>query len=406
MGFGHGRVSDSTGRWVTYTEYLNWLGWIVTTLRTESEPEPTFVRYASTISSPEDKTPRNVLLDLSEVMGQYETLSGQPMDIEELCADVVRGSFSILANGTRCNAEIHYDESKRGYVTTSRDLDSMYVPRDRLTNPSGLIAHLNATQSFRVIPKSSGTFYALGDFYSPLINFGPKYDDGKTGLFSSIFSVPILQKITCEKGIKCLPQGKGWQQDCLFGLIDNLGKSSELADYLDHTEVLVCDDMGAESADFIATVPKQGNNSARVSFIHAKASEKEPRYYSASELQTVCSQAQKNLGELALYSMERPEKIAKWGNPWSGKQGTVSNRIRRGDTAKEAWENIRRVVQDPSADREVWLVLGGLLSRKKFTEELTRPTPKLAAVQTAYLLFSTLTIVRTVCTKFRIFCSP
>jgi superfamily II DNA or RNA helicase len=404
VGFGHGRISDLIGQWTSFSDYLQWLSSVKDMLETGAEPEPVFSRYASVTTTPADPTPLSVLLDISDVIDRYKTVDGAAMEIDDLCAEVkTNGKFSVLANGARRFGNISFDPKRHQYVISSRELDELYVSQDPI-NPEGLIRYLNSSQSFRIIPRSPDVFYTLGDFYSPLVKFGPDYDDGKMGLFHSIFPIPILGKITQEKGRKCRSHGKGWEKDCLFDLIDNLGQGSELARDLAYAEVLVCDDMGSESADFIAVVPRRGSRSSRVIFIHAKASEGAPHYCSASQLTTVCGQAQKNLGELALYAGEHHDKIEKWKSAWSGKQGVVSSRVRRGNDAEEAWEIIRRTVRDPSAEHEVWLVLGGILSKQRFEKQLNSRRPSTAAVQAAYLLFSTLTTVGLI-GKLRIFCS-
>lgn len=406
VGFGHGKVSDLVGRWVPFSDYLQWLTVIKDMLETQTQPEPVFSRYASVTTKPRDTTPVNILLDISDVIDRYVTADDVPIQIDDLCVDVkAEGRFSLLANGVQCDGQITFDAEREKYVIASRNLDELYRSNDP-NNPEGLVRYLNSSQSIRVIPRSPRVFYTLGDFHHPLIKFGPEYDDGKTGLLNSLFSVQLLGKTGSEKGDKCRPRGTGWQRHCLFDLIDNLGEGSELAGHLDHTDVLVCDDMGLESADFIAVVPRRGEHPARVIFIHAKGGEGRIHYCSASQLTVVCGQAAKNLGELALYVEEHQDKIRKWKSPWNGKQGTVSSRVRRGNDAKEAWERIRRTVRDPSAEREVWLVLGQILSRQRFKEELSVGRPSTQAVQATYLLFSLLTNVASIGAKLQIFCSP
>jgi hypothetical protein len=406
VGFGHGRISDLVGRWVSFTEYLQWLGAIKDMLEAKVEPEPVFSRYASVTTRPDDPTPLSVLLDVSDVIDRYVTTDVTAMQIEDLCAEVDENHrFSVLANGAQRSAKIDFDHERGRYVISSRELDELYTSTDP-DNPEGLVNYLNLTQSFRVIPRSPRVFYTRGDFYSPLIKFGPGYDDGKTGLLNSLIPTPILEEMRYEKGRECRPHGSGWEKGCLFDLIDNLGEGSELAEYLGRADTLVCDDMGPESADFIAVVPRQGERSARVIFIHGKASEGPPSYCSASNLTTVCGQAEKALGELALYATERRDKIRKWKSAWKGKQGIVSSRIRRGADAEEAWEKIGRVVRDASAEREVWLVLAGILSKREFEKQLTRRNPSTVSIHAAYLLFSTLTTVASSGAKLRIFCSP
>jgi len=63
-------------------------------------------------------------------------------------------------------------------------------------------------------------------------------------------------------------------------------------------------------------------------------------------------------------------------------------------------------VKDPNADREVWLVLGNLLSKNTIETMLSRNSPPGYAIQAAYLLFSTLTNTAAAGARLRVFCAP
>jgi hypothetical protein len=105
----------------------------------------------------------------------------------------------------------------------------------------------------------------------------------------------------------------------LFGLIDAAGAGTQLAVEFDGTRVLVCDDLRDESADFILLQDATAHHRKRVVFIHAKARHK-ASHCSASALQDVCGQAQKNLREASLFAEAGPSKRVKWSRPWDGTQ--------------------------------------------------------------------------------------
>lgn len=413
VGFGSGKVSDLTGKWVPFTEYLAWLEEIRSVLASSTSGLPTFRRYASAADVPADPSPVSVLLDLGEIRDRYLTVGSaevpgdQPMEIDELCQQVENGSCSMAANGRQCSVSIEFDRERGRYSLRSPELDALYYSPDP-DQREGLIQYLNASQSIRVIPKSPGMFYTEGQFYRPLIRFGPEYDDGKMGVLRTLVPIGRLAEVASEKGTKCLARGAGWEPGCLFHLIDTLGVGCDLAGYFAGTEILVCDDMGDESADFILVQAVRAEpGRRRVAFVHAK-SRATASFYSASDLQDVCSQAVKNLGELALFGDSRADRQRKWARRWSSGQveGYVARRIRRAQRQASVWEDIRRSIRDPTAEREVWLVLGRILSKARLEEELTKAQPHTAAVQAAYLLFSTLTATASGGARLRVFCSP
>ena len=190
----------------------------------------------------------------------------------------------------------------------------------------------------------------------------------------------------------------------LFQIIDNLGVGCELQDDFGEPDIVVCDDMCTEIADFILA----DSSKRKVIFIHAKASQVF-RPYSASALQEVCGQAIKNIGYLAMFNESLPSNLKRWGGKWSAKgtQGSVKKRIRKGvNSGERIWEKVRSIIRDPLADREIWLFLGNILSKRALLRELGKIPPTAEAIQAVYLLQSTLTNVASIGVKLRIFCSP
>ena len=181
--------------------------------------------------------------------------------------------------------------------------------------------------------------------------------------------------------------------------------------------IVVCDDMGTESADFI--LADTVNRS--VVFIHAKGKGKgPPSQFAASPLQEVCGQATKNIKYLARYGSDSPVSMSKWhsdewkvaSNRASKKRptGFVKKRIRKApsgiSTGEQAWKEIRSIIRDPNAELEVWLFLGRLLSRSKLKTQLKKNKPAPQAKQAAYLIFSTMNDVASVGAKLKVVCSP
>lgn len=411
VGFSSGKVSDPSGRRTTLDGYLEWIAEIEAILIGGSEPIRTFRRWASFSDPPADPRPRNILIDAAGLDRRFLTVGSngvgddEVLEMEELCKDVVGGGLTVTANGRSCQVTVTYDPVRARYSLESPALDSMYYasdPEDRRT----VMQVLNETQAFHVIPSSRSVFYSQGAFYRPRIEFGPDFDDGKTQVLGLLVPLPELREASSEKGSRCRPGGSGWEAGSVFDLLDRPRAGSPLGGHLARREMLVCDDMNDESADFILVESGSAIERRRICFIHAKARADES-FVSASDLQEVAGQAVKNLGELSQFGDARARRVGKWGQRWrSGQvQGEVRNRIRAGPAADAAWELVREAIRDPNTDREVWLVVGRTLSARRLGIGLSQENPAPVAIQVAYLLLSTATAVASVA-KLRVFCSP
>lgn len=413
VGVGSGRVSDYGGGFVPFDVWKEWAAEVEQFLDRKGTALPVFSRWAEPTGWPKDPSPRNVLLDLSKVLERYRTTGEddlpeeQEIETDELCADVKKGTFEISANGKPLKIEIEAEPTEGRYLLKSPALDARYYSTDPGAR-EGLVRYLNRTQSFRVIPASEGYIYAAGQFSRPLIKFGPQYDDSKMGVLGTLNAIDELRDIKSEKGKKARRNGSGWEQGSLFDFIDRQAAGTKMAQYFSGTEVMVCDDLNDESADFILLQRATKDHSERVVYIHAKAKSK-PSNCSASSLHDVCGQAQKNLREVSLFAESGPSKAAKWATEWNGSPhtlGVVKNRIRKQRTNSEPGADIRRTTKNPNADREVWLVLGNLLSKGSLEDALLKKSPPAYAIQAAYLLFSTITNTAAAAAKLRVFCAP
>jgi hypothetical protein len=67
-------------------------------------------------------------------------------------------------------------------------------------------------------------------------------------------------------------------------------------------------------------------------------------------------------------------------------------------------EEITSVVRDPSADREVWIIVGNLLRRTALNQCLRERNPPGNAVQAAYLLLSTISNTAAAGVRLTVYC--
>jgi hypothetical protein len=410
VGFQRGRISQSSADWCSLSDYLGWLKDLQFMVEGQTRSLPTFRRYAPEETDVRDPTPAHILLDLSEVEDTYITLpwrgarQGRPLEIEDLSCEVENGRFQLLANGVRCRVSIAYDSVRRRYELDSADLDSLYKNRTPF-HERGVIGYLNQEQSFRIIPKSTNVIYALGQFYKPVFKVGREFDPEHFEVSQILVPCVELEAVAGEKGATINGDSAGWDPASLFGLIDDLGASTLLARHFANPDILVCDDGGTEIADFILSDTLQGQQ--RIVLIHAKASPQR-RPYSASALPEICGQATKNINYLAMYNEQMPRNRRRWGGPWpSADKPKVERRIRLGPASWQAvWSVLQQVIRHPLTQREVWLILGRILSKREFEERLGKADPTPEAVQAAFLLHATMTNVQSIGARLRVFCCP
>jgi superfamily II DNA or RNA helicase len=424
LGFQHGRISESGSR-CQLIDFEQWLSGIVATLDQPRNPYPTFQRYALERVDIFEGTPKHILLDIREVQDSFETIGskdvpgGLALEIEDVSHEIKRGHFYVRANGKRCAVKIEADPERRRFILSSADLDGLFCRKADQTDKRGLITYLNQEQSFRLITEAEDLIYTLGEFYRPAFKVGKAFNPASFEVSQILIPVPILEQIGKEKGEPVTTQG--WPEDTLFGIIDSLGlpargmnpalfecvdragRKISLWEHFGDPDIVVCDDMGTESADFILA----DTRNLRVVFIHAKANSQN-RPASASALQEVVGQATKNINFLGMFNQSRPDNLNRWKEPWKGKAGLpVDKRIRRGPpNSVDAWEKIHAVIRHPLADREVWLFLGRTLSRRAFENLLQKSPPGAEAFQAALLLHATLCNVASVGAKLSVFCYP
>jgi superfamily II DNA or RNA helicase len=416
VGFQKGKISDSTGNYNNLDEYLQWLDEMTTLISSRQRGLGLFERYAKPTDVPKDATPVNILLDVLDVQESFFTNNAndikpdKPMIIEDLCSEIKNGAFNVNCNGVDCDVQVSYDGNLHKYILNSAELDSLYYSNDENLK-SGVINYLNSSQSFRIIPKSEDSFYTLGEFYSPILRFGPSYSDEQFGLLRIMESSRQLDRIGSEKGKCCLSNGSGWDKNSLFSIIDNLGKNYGMSSLFGKPDIVVCDDMGTEAADFILGY----TDKRKVVFIHAKGNNKEDNIkYAASPLMEVCGQATKNLKYFSRYDNIKPPKAPNWHiSKWSAPPhvaGQVNNRIRKKlislNTGMDVWGKIQSIIRDPMADLHVWLFLGRILSKSILETQLKQNNTSTEAKQSAYLLLSTMNDVASSGARLRIICSP
>lgn len=320
-------------------------------------------------------------------------------------SDVAEGEFTIEANGRRFQFWIDYEKERRRYNLKSDKFDSGYTRKEGTEDEIGesIVGYLNREQKFRIVLRTPGVIYAASHFFEAKLPISGHRAD-MFDLLTIFKPVKSLGTMGEEKGKTVRPDGEGWERSSLFGLVDNLGRGTEMEGDMTDFDLLVCDDQTNEIADFIAA----SKDDQRIVMIHAKASDR-PRLYSASTLQTVIGQVKKNLAYINPMSKLTAPNVGLWNKKWfdSKTEGMVTHRIRMGgDQPKQVWSRLSGIIRKPSATREIWVVLGQEFSLSKFDEERRKDNPRPEVIQMLFLILSMWQAVGEVGAKLRIFCSP
>jgi superfamily II DNA or RNA helicase len=395
VGLSRARLTDHRATEGDFDTYSRWLDDVEAEVRGAAQATVTFSRYATYAPVPADPSPVHVLLDIDQTdYARREDTKTIPLELEDTAYEVTDGSFEIRIGDKTYAATLTWDG--KGYELRS----PLQFERYEETIPDGreLIHAINEDQLLRVVPAERGVIYAHGEFIAP------RSLRAAAGILTVLQPIDRLANISTEKGSTGV--ANDWAEDSIFGMISALAANSNrvpepaLAVILGSPDLLVCTDLGAEIADFMAL------KDDRVVFIHAKAASSASPL-SASALHDVVSQAVKNLPYLQPFEETKP-KTAYWTNEWKAKDNGRISRRRAGTyaTGSEAWEQLRTVIANPQANREVWLVMGQALSVSRLREELNKQRPAPQVLQIFSLLQTAWAATSQIGARMRIFCSP
>ena len=271
-------------------------------------------------------------------------------------------------------AQLDWNANLKRYVFHAPTLRAEFFMSTE-TDRRELVTFVNEEQALRVVISGSMTVYAGGHFTKAVL---PRKASGSFQLLDILTPIAALGT-TDEKGKTIV--GDDCEASSVFGLLSALAPSNprhatalpEFKAVLPTCDFVLCSDMGAEVADFILA-----NGDERVVFVHAKATAQKHKY-SASQLHDVVMQAAKNLPYLQPLGQEAP-RYSRWNAPWNSAGLTIAQRLREGDpavlaTGEKMSKNIRARIANPKTEREVWLVLGQMLSRSALDTESTKKPP-------------------------------
>ena len=258
-------------------------------------------------------------------------------------------------------------------------------------NRKPLARYLDREDLFTVLFSDFALAYIDGSLYRDEALLG----GGETFL-RHLQASPWLVRTTSEKG-------KFTEGQEVF---DDTSVFRAIVEHIAHdADVLLCDDLGDEWADFIGV--STATHPAMVSFYHAKHGQ---RSLSAAAFHDSVGQAIKNLGRMALPSEAMPAKYESWNTAYRG-AGTITAipRIIRGGGRLEIENKIQEIQSAPDLLKRVFIVTSSL-SRAQvkavFTAAVAGQAPSAHFVQLYWLLMSYFSACAEIGTIGYVVCQP
>lgn len=226
-------------------------------------------------------------------------------------------------------------------LSSSVEVESTKYLLGQDPNRQSLRTYIDRNNSFIILFDDISLAYIDGSLFRDEV-----FSTGGGSFLRYLKDVPMLAKVTSEKGTFSATHTK-FDADSTFGVIVNYIANGD--------DVLVCDDLNDEWADFIGLGTT--TNPTRVTFYHAKH---DTLTLGASAFHISVSQAIKNLGRMGLDNHALAPKFARWRSTYNndGYQ-TAIQRNCKGDQAnlEIAFEQVRTA---PDTIRHVAIVTSSL----------------------------------------------
>ncbi|MCT9853679.1 DEAD/DEAH box helicase family protein [Priestia megaterium] len=409
VGFSNSRISDSS-HLVVLGEYIKWVDYLAFQFINANSASKIFERYAPITSTPDVTEPVNILLDLSEEQRNSIFISHHTqVYLENLVYRIENNEFKMIINEKEYKITISYNNLKGKYILEEVNNLDLYIEVN--SQRKSLIKYLNKEQGFQIITRSFDRIYIKGNFYK----LGIDANDNR--LKQILVEYETRRELTLnEKGKRYSKENllkitkPKWDYNSLFYLVSSVGRnldprssgSQEIITALKNVDYLICTDLGAEIADFVAFNEQE----KKIYFIHCKAHSSE---LSATAFQDVCGQIVKNLEYVNPLSTKVPKDIDTWKEDWKVSNYCVlKNRMvinPKETKPQEIWSKIKEVSRHQDSNIYVWALLGNMFSENKYFNEKQKKynTQKPEIIQIDYLLMSTWSAVQGSNAQFKIY---
>lgn len=331
------RISDSDK--CNYLEYIDWCNDIVNVIQKENLQNPYFNRYAKIVEEPKDK-PTSILLEFDlKIM-----LDGKEFLLESQCKvienDGIHFNFEVNKDIVECEVK---NDTLDNHIKIKLSRDFIII--DDSNTP---LSEYLSKGNFRLYYSNCQVMYYNRCFFKPNIQtYFERWEE--FSMWKNFGVMKGLKDCTNEK-LGDRKDKNNWPKKSVFRtVIDEIDNNYKNIDYL------ICDDLLAEAADFIALSTSKNT----CYFIHCKYHKKS---LSASDFQDVCGQANKNIHYIMTTDYENLEYIKQHEKRWRAKwkmNDLCLDRCIKGDIDNFI-SKLKSIIINPNGNKEVWLVQSGL----------------------------------------------
>lgn len=370
-----GRISTRADR-VDHVGIVGWMSSIIDLLKTDAVPAAPFIRnFARPIDldgiSPEVQPTfiavdvaslAEALLDANAPLRLVADHDGAPVELTHTEIETILASldesFPIRRSGEEL--EIHTTDGRNeiGRIRIGKTrigLQQLLLPlleRVRIEDRNfavgtdigavSLVRYIDKNDLFTVLFSDIALAYVEGMLFRD-----PALIGGGENFLRHLVIEPDLAAAASEKGAFEEMQDVFSDNSVFRIVVDRVANDCD---------ILICDDLGDEWADFIGL-----STTVRphvVSFYHAKHGS---RSLGATPFHDAVGQAMKNLGRMALAADAMPAKFASWTDPYRNAGVTTSiSRLLRGGTAAEIEASITSACGAPDLVKRVFIVTSSL----------------------------------------------
>ena len=391
-------LSEEERRTFELKTFVHWAEDVAKVLKSKVSGSALFDRYMPTCAPPANPIPKTLCLDLLRhdlsltlADGSQCSLKSSSCDLEASARDgrnIYTASFDLDGTkpaGKSVKLRIEYQPTKRRFWFNKHEGTSVRVSIDddgKVSNKS-LAEFLNQKQDIVLIGLDGGEIVYQGrNFYKI------DYEYAEKTLLDVIVRPATGRACSSEKGSKdeiaAVKRARTtkFPANSLFRAVVDRKVDLPFAD-----ELLICDDLGTECADFLAANFRKG----QLALIHAKdgsGKDKDgntiPKKISASAFHDVVAQAMKNLVYLTRTS-EVPQGIGRWAanGKWNGTSVPRLLRMPNGMPTRAAlWKKLQtEIVQASNPELYVILVTTGCCDLRELKQAVVDPakrTPEVA----------------------------
>lgn len=253
----------------------------------------------------------------------------------------------------------------------------LYVERENALigddpNRRKFIRYIDREDLFTILFSDPSVAYINGELFR-----NEAMLDGGANFTRHLIPMAALSNATSEKGT-FTAQSTEFSQNSVFRIIVDTIAAND--------DILACDDLGDEWADFIGLNTKSRPPS--INFYHGKHGKPG---LGASDFHVAVSQAQKNLGRLELRAAEMGQKYQSWSQVYESSEGVKTNiaKLVRGGPITAVEAHVDDIRGAPDAVRRVYIVTSSLSKsavEQAFSEIAQGGRPKPYFVQLYWLL--------------------